>query len=496
MYEDQADSNEAVPYDAYKGVNLTNLTAPVPGEPFRLHGDYIEISELDTPDVEYPTTVVFPVNFAYLRRCDAFEAVMCYHHITKSQLYIQTLDFMDANNRRIEVDPHALDGEDNSKYVGVPFGAGPLLFGEGGVDDAEDGDIILHEYGHAVQDNQTTSVYFGSGENGFGNETTAMAEGFGDYWAFSAFHAQSVTSGFDPAAVGEWDATDLAGLRRVDRAKVYPSDMVDEIHEDGEIWSRALWDLFGEIGKTATDVVVLQSHVLVPEDPTFSDGAEAILAADELENSGANEEAIVDAFVDRGIFRELVVTSQPNGVLIITLEADVLGDVGGNTPFERYYAWGDTVTLIAPQTHEDKDFVRWEIDGAAMPDSLTATQVVLDHSVAPHTAHALYDTTETGTDVADGVPLAIDLGQSYPNPFNPSTTIVVALPHDAEIDLSVYDVRGRLVRNLKRGREAAGYRSFQWDGRNAAGEPVSSGVYLYRLRAGSELLTRKMVLLK
>jgi hypothetical protein len=87
--------------------------------------------------------------------------------------------------------------------------------------------------------------------------------------------------------------------------------------------------------------------------------------------------------------------------------------------------------------------------------------------------------------------------ENFPNPFNPSTTIRFALPRDADVTLKVYDVAGRLVRTLlEREPRDAGVHDALWDGNDTGGNPVSSGVYFYRLTAGTETLTRKAVLLK
>ena len=87
--------------------------------------------------------------------------------------------------------------------------------------------------------------------------------------------------------------------------------------------------------------------------------------------------------------------------------------------------------------------------------------------------------------------------ENYPNPFNPSTTIRYALPKPARVTLTVFDVNGRLVRTLVRdAAKPAGMFEAEWNGTDAAGLPVASGVYFYRLKAGSETLTRKAVLLK
>ena len=90
---------------------------------------------------------------------------------------------------------------------------------------------------------------------------------------------------------------------------------------------------------------------------------------------------------------------------------------------------------------------------------------------------------------------------NYPNPFNPETWIPYQLSDPAEVTVSIYSVDGKLVRTLELGQVPAGIyqsrsRAAYWDGRNAAGEPVASGVYFYTLRAGDFSATRKMVIRK
>ncbi len=95
-----------------------------------------------------------------------------------------------------------------------------------------------------------------------------------------------------------------------------------------------------------------------------------------------------------------------------------------------------------------------------------------------------------------GVPGAFGLGQNYPNPFNPSTTIRFDLPHTADVRLSVYNVKGELVRALIDSRMTEGRKEIRWNGRDSHGKNVASGVYFYSLAAGEFAQTRKMVLLR
>jgi hypothetical protein len=101
------------------------------------------------------------------------------------------------------------------------------------------------------------------------------------------------------------------------------------------------------------------------------------------------------------------------------------------------------------------------------------------------------------TGVGDRVPLAFALHPNVPNPFNPATTITYDIPSGgADVNIAIYDVAGRLVRQLVDEHRAAGTWSLQWNGEDGRGQRVASGVYFYRMRAGSFLETRKMVLLK
>jgi len=118
--------------------------------------------------------------------------------------------------------------------------------------------------------------------------------------------------------------------------------------------------------------------------------------------------------------------------------------------------------------------------------ALCADQSLIEDilSLLPQHSHAL--------------PKAFSLSQNTPNPFNPSTTINYSVPEGASVivSLKVYDIRGRLVRTLADGSREPGTHTVLWDGTDESGQQASSGIYIYRLRAGDFVQTRKMVLLK
>ena len=96
----------------------------------------------------------------------------------------------------------------------------------------------------------------------------------------------------------------------------------------------------------------------------------------------------------------------------------------------------------------------------------------------------------------DRLPAEFALGQNYPNPFNPGTAITFSLPHRSDVTLTVYDILGREVTVLIRQRINAGTQSVRWEGTDASGKLVGSGVYFYRLTADAFTTTKKMLLLK
>ena len=100
-----------------------------------------------------------------------------------------------------------------------------------------------------------------------------------------------------------------------------------------------------------------------------------------------------------------------------------------------------------------------------------------------------------------GQPLQSQLLQNYPNPFNPETWIPYQLSEDSQVSVSIYDTTGKLIRTLSLGFQSAGFynsreRAAYWDGRNALGERVASGVYFYQLTTGAFQQTKRMLILK
>jgi Zn-dependent metalloprotease len=239
------------------------------------------------------------LQFNFKREERAFKEVMVYFHIDRVQRYIQSLG-LKVLNRSIAVD---IDGaiDDNSFY---DVDSKSLVFGIGGVDDAEDAEVIVHEYGHAILDAQVPKFGFGV-ENRF--ESKAISEGFGDYLAASFFSDKK------PAALkptfANWDGISRNGaeppsLRRLDSNKKFPRDFIRQEnmeHANGEIWSACLWELRAALGRTAADKLVISHHDMYSKTSNFEDAAKAMIGTDTQINQGRNKKAIEDIFIRRGI---------------------------------------------------------------------------------------------------------------------------------------------------------------------------------------------------
>ena len=229
-----------------------------------------------------------------------FEEVMVYYHLSEAIRYLESLGFCGA--RRIFESAIAVNArgtrDDNSWYSP---GLRTLTFGTGGIDDAEDGEMIVHELGHAIQD--AICPDFGQSP-----EAAAMGEGFGDYLAASLFADKK------PRAlrtlVMSWDAFEVSELepprlRTVDEPLTYESfdhDPDADEHDNGRIWAAALWAVRGCYRRPSdADRAIIESHFQLDGFTTFARGARAILDADRNLYQGVRISRLKEVFRRRGI---------------------------------------------------------------------------------------------------------------------------------------------------------------------------------------------------
>ena len=294
---DNKDAARAVPASAYTMAPLRNLD----GSGY-LSGDWVVVkSATGTP--AYSRTGVY----SYNRSQDEFEQVMAYFWVNQAQEYLQSLGFGSELPGIID-EPFTVKvnqyGPDNSYQTDKPY---RIRLGKGGVDDAEDAEVIVHEYGHAVHADQVPG-YGGSIDAG------AIGESFGDYLAVTVGLDAAEQYGWpvraDEACVMDWDATSYTAtvphcLRRLD-TNLTLADRRQQVHFDGMIWSRALWDIrqgYEQLGLTTEDwdTTLIASQFDYAVGTSFQDAAKVTYAR-ALQDDGAEAAALVRReFAERGI---------------------------------------------------------------------------------------------------------------------------------------------------------------------------------------------------
>lgn len=293
-----AQVNYGTPYEDSNDADITQLnferlsvTIDVNFEQgeFILSSPYCNITDFSPPSVQ-PANKTAP-DFDYTRAENGFEDVNAFYHINTFQNYVQLLGFTNLVNYPIDVDCHALNGSDNSNFNGG-FGTPRLSFGEGGVDDAEDADVIIHEYGHALS-------HSGAPGTNNGVERQTLDEGIGDYLCSS--YSRSISE-FRWEDVFTWDGhNEYWNGRSVVTSDHYPEDLINSIHLDADIWAATLMQIWEEIGREPTDALQLQSLYSYASNMSLSDAAYIFLQADTLYFGGTHAWPITFWMVERGL---------------------------------------------------------------------------------------------------------------------------------------------------------------------------------------------------
>ena len=307
-----------------------------------LAGSWVEVFNTDAARANEPTLTY---EYSALVLNGHFQEVNAYYHINGWQEYMRSLGILNARARVTNVYVHQGE-DDNSDYSPAQD---RIRYGDGGVDDSDDGEIVVHEYGHAIH-NDIVPGFVYSGETG------AISEGFGDYLGAALGNN---------ALVGEWDATAYnAGpppfLRRTDTTKHYPEDIAGEVHDDGEIISAAWWDLRNLVGPTVGDQLVIEAMFYTGTSATFQDYADGVVAADQALFGGSHIGYIYQAFGGRGIGPSYLLsfTHTPQGDT-----EDLVGP----------YPIVTTITHTSPITAADAVKLHYRYGGAG-----AFTEVVLD----------------------------------------------------------------------------------------------------------------------
>jgi hypothetical protein len=243
---------------------------------FSLVGPWAEIIDFAAPFKGLFTQGSSAFNFT--RNADAFEAANTYYHIDTFMRYMNITLGIPVEPYQypggVQFDPSGFNGADNSSYS---TGTGRLQFGEGGVDDAEDADVIIHELGHGIHDWVTVGGL---------SQVQGLSEGVGDYFAASYSRSFGQWAPTDPQYywVFDWDGHNEFWNGRLTNwtdTRTYPDDLVGQIHTDGQFWSSCNMQIWDAIGQEKTDSAMLVGLGMTNGGSNQLDAAQAVLEAGE-----------------------------------------------------------------------------------------------------------------------------------------------------------------------------------------------------------------------
>lgn len=325
-----ANDNTNIYFDA--SMDTVNTLMTYEGGKFKLKNQYIKLEDHSFPTV--PIAESSTGHFYFDRSQDGFEDYNTLYHLNEISLYLKDLGYEDLLYDSLSIDPHGTT-QDQSFFSTWP--APSLTFGIGGVDDAEDADVIAHEYGHAI------SYQTSPGSNS-GSERQAIDEGYGDYLASAYSYQYSTTQWFK---VMNWDGHNEFWAGRISNSsKIYPDDLVGYLYTDAPIWSSNLMLLSFNIGRETLDTLLLESMHQYSTGMTMAQAAELLIEIDSNMNNGANYDYLCYIQQDRGLVSGCI-GDRPD--TIYTTTEEILADahpVVLNS--EQFYSRMGTAEVLVP----------------------------------------------------------------------------------------------------------------------------------------------------
>lgn len=479
-YTDNSDNNTPQLLAEQEVVSLRDISFD--GTNYRLIGPWAEVQDFESPFrglFSQPTP-----NWTGDRTDNSFEAVNVYYHIDASMRYLNVdlgLNIQPFNYPGgVRFDPSGLSGADNSYYSGS---SQRLAFGDGGVDDAEDSDVIHHELGHGLHDWVT---------GGGLSQGQGLSEGSGDYWAASYNRSIDTWTSGDPAYhwVFRWDGHNpFWSGRRTNLSGTYPGALSGTIHSQGQFWATSMMLVWDAIGKEKTDRIFWEGLGMTNGSSNQNDAAvAAYLAAGALNYSNADRLTIHTILTTQGY-------TLPDFVLPVEWKSftargvDTRVELAWETASEIDHAYFVVERLVAGTQRYEAISER-----ILAPTNSTATLGVRQYLYTDHRpfpGRNIYRIRQVDYDGTVGysqlaaASIATTGGQWAvgPNPVVSRLHIrgTPSLPNRAEL----YNLAGRLVLEISAGRDG------EISVLDVSG--LRAGVYSLRLQRGDRRETHRIV---
>lgn len=431
---------------------------------YSLENEYAKIIEYQSP-AEAPVTSNTPY-FNFTRSQSGFEDVNSYYHLAKFAQYILSIGFNMLKNEQILIDTHAENGEDQSTHrFDYNYDQHVISQGEGNIDDAEDADVVVHEFGHALS--------FGAcNDCNSGAERSALDEAIGDY--FAASYSYSL-SNYKWKEIFSWDGHNpFFPGRDIDGSNHYPDDISSNKYITSIIFSSALAEILETIGKPAADSLVLTSLYDWSAGIGLDDAAEIMILADQELSNGRHYNQLCYIFSNRGLY---------DGSC--SVEADA-----GN---DQTICLGDTVILGGSVIPPIGGSILWTPASGLNSDSIS-------HPICSPSRTTNYTLTvkNSTTTLSDEVKISVQycftdsIGSSIKiyntDRFYTGGDAVVEVPSETQqVSLQLFDAAGRLVMRIDNtGNNRIAINSLS----------LRHGLYILRVQADEQQACFKMVKVK
>ncbi len=234
-------------------------------------------------------------NYLFSRSEGGFEDMNVLYHLHQQFLHLQALGFTNYPGYRVPIDPHGASGADNSffSFISTP----PTIeFGEGGVDDAEDADVIVHEYNHALQFSFT-------GTSPVGNERKTIEEGLADY--FTVSYSKSINP-FNADKVFSWDGhNEFWPGREGSSTKNYKDlNFTPAFYQHTDFVAAVMGEIMDSLDRNTADQLIWEAMFGLGANTNMPQFAAMVLQADVDLNAGVHFQLIKRIFVRRGILSD------------------------------------------------------------------------------------------------------------------------------------------------------------------------------------------------
>lgn len=291
VYAGQFMNNNGADSDSLTGARvLKSLLLENQNDTFYLQSDSLFIGDVSGPN--YPATfTTINDTFNFTRSQNQFGDVNAFYHATDMKQLVKNYGF-GLPDIILKIDAHAFNGADRSAFN---YGNSPptLEFGDGGIPDAEDADVIRHEFSHSMS-------FSASPNTDIGLERLSIEEGLADY--FAASYSRSVDV-FGSNKVFNWDGNETWNGRTVNFSMYYPQNgLVSGTRwNNGQLWSTAMMRVWDSCGKEVTDVLMLEALYSLMSNMRMPQLANQIIAADTLWFGGIHTNQIKCAFFQNEI---------------------------------------------------------------------------------------------------------------------------------------------------------------------------------------------------